>query len=191
MMTLAPLPGTPEDFWANRNERLRDYYENDWGRPKYDDNVVFELLTLEIFSAGLSWNLALKRREALREAFVNYDLDALATFGDADVDRLLTNPAIIRNRRKIEAVLANAKATLALTPEFTGLAEYVWSFTEGEQLVRAPRTPEEIPTQDDLSRHVAEEMKKRGFRFVGPVIVYNYLQACGVIDDHLVVMPLQ
>lgn len=188
-MTLHPLPGTTSTFWANRTQRLRDYYVHDWGHPKYDDTEMFEYLTLEIFSAGLNWELALKRREVFREAFAQYNLAAIVAMGELEVASLLSNPKMVRNRQKIQAIIANARAVMALTPEFSGLSEYVWSFTSGERLINRPSSPDEIPTQSDLSKNMARAMKKRGFQFVGPTIVYNYLQACGVIDDHLVVTP--
>lgn len=179
------VPGTTADFWANRSARLRDYYDNDWCVPKHDDETVFEMLVMEAFSAGLNWEMILKRRSALRAAFANYDLEVLADWDEDDVQQLMQNPAIIRNRLKVTSVINNAKAALALPPEFSGMAAYMWHFTEGEQIVHAPKNPADTPVQDDLSRLVAKDMKKRGFKFVGPVIVYNYLQACGIIDDHI------
>ncbi len=186
---LKPLPGTPADFWANKNELLRNYYEHDWGVPKRGDALLFELLTLEIFSSGLNWQMMLKKRASFQRVFMNYELDQIAAFGESDIARLLMDTSIVRNRSKIESVIANAQAAQHIQETSGSFTNYVWSFTAGEQLVLAPATPEEIPTQDDLSRRVSRQMKKDGFRFVGPVIARNFLQACGVIDDRIV--PVQ
>lgn len=183
---MEPIPNTPADFWANRNATLNDYYRNDWGHPKHTEQTVFELLVMEGFSAGLNWLMILRKRELLRQVFADYDLPTLAAWTDAECAQAMQTPGIIRNRLKIAAVPNNARAALALRPEFADLAAYVWSFTDGKQVVHKPTSLAETPTQDDLSRLVAKDMKKRGFKFVGPVIVYNYLQACGVIDDHIV-----
>ena len=180
------IPGTSPDFWANQNALLNEYYQTDWGHPKHSEREVFELLVMEQFSAGLNWLMILSRRDQLRRAFADYDLPTLAAWTDVDQERALQAEGMIKNHLKIAAVPNNARATLALRPEFKNLADYVWSFTEGEQIIHAPASAAETPTQDELSQRGAKDMKKRGFKFVGPVIVYNYLQACGVIDDHIV-----
>jgi DNA-3-methyladenine glycosylase I len=179
------VAGTDEHFWANRSSLLQDYYLHDWCVPKHDDKTVFELLVMEMASAGLNWEMILRRREALRTAFADYDLETLASWDEKKVEELMQDPTIIRNRLKIQSVISNARATLALLPDYAGLADYMWHFTDGEVVQHHPRSLADTPTQDDLSRRVSKEMKKRGFKFVGPVIVYNYLQACGIIDDRI------
>lgn len=179
------IAGTDDQFWANRSSLLQDYYLNDWCVPKHDDNTVFELLVMEMASAGLNWEMILRRRQALRTAFADYDLATLVSWDEAKVEALMQDPTIIRNRLKIQSVIKNARATLALAPDYAGLAEYMWHFTDGEVVRHHPQSLADTPTQDDLSRRVSKEMKKRGFKFVGPVIVYNYLQACGIIDDRI------
>ncbi|WDF83121.1 DNA-3-methyladenine glycosylase I [Lacticaseibacillus pabuli] len=179
------LPNTDAKFWANRNALLQDYYLHDWGMPKHDNRDLLGLLVMEIMSAGLNWEMILKRRDALTEAFAGWDAGTIAAWGEADFDRLMTDPSVIHNRMKIEAAFAAARATVALTGEYRDLDDYVWSFTAGEQIQNHPTAADQVPNHSKLSKWMATDMKGRGFKFVGPVIVYNYLEAAGVIDDHI------
>lgn len=180
------LPGTTADFWANQNQELRDYYLYDWGVPKHSDQQIFELLVLELFSSGLNWLMMLHKRANFARAFANYDLHVIAAMGDADFDRLMHDTSIVRNRMKIAATIANAKAVLQIKREYGSFAAYVWSFTDGEQIINRPTAAGQTPTQTELSKRVAKDLKRHGCQFVGPVITYNFLQAVGVIDDHIV-----
>ncbi|AWB82296.1 3-methyladenine DNA glycosylase [Corynebacterium yudongzhengii] len=169
--------------WAARDELLRYYYDTEWGMPVYDDQSVFERLCLEGFQAGLSWRTILAKREAFREAFAHFDIDTVARFGEDDVARLLDNPEIIRNEKKIRAAITNARATLQLQKEGTSLADIVWSYQPEENYY--PTTVDEIPSSSEESKALAKELKSYGFTFVGPTIMFALMEAIGVIDTHL------
>ena len=179
------LPNTDVKFWANRSELLQDYYVNDWGVPKHDSRELLGLLIMEMMSAGLNWAMILKRKAALTKTFADWDAATIATWDEQDVNRLMTDPSVIHNRMKIDAALAAARATVALTDEFADLNDYVWYFTNGQQIRNHPTNTAQVPNHSKLSEWMATDMKARGFKFVGPVIVYNYLEAAGVIDDRI------
>ena len=157
------------------------YHDEEWGVPVRDERGLFERISLEAFQSGLSWLTILRKREAFRTAFAGFDPEAVARFDEADVERLLADEGIVRNRAKIEATIANARATLALREAGTPLPELVWSF--------APTPPEapplEVPAQTDESKALAKALKAAGFRFVGPTTAYAAMQACGLVDDHV------
>jgi DNA-3-methyladenine glycosylase I len=155
------------------------YHDDEWGRPSRDDRHLFELLTLETFQSGLSWLTILRKREGFRAAFDGWDVDRIAAYGDGDVERLLGDAAIVRHRGKIEATLANARATL----EAGGLAELLWSFAPAPG--PAPRGREDLLPSTPQSAAMAKELKGRGFRFVGPTVAYSLMQAAGLVNDHL------
>jgi DNA-3-methyladenine glycosylase I len=158
------------------------YHDEEWGRPVTDDRGLYERMVLEGFQSGLSWLTILRKRENFRAAFAGFDIDTVAGFGDRDVARLLADAGIVRHRGKIEAAIANAKAAAALD---TPLAELVWSFApDGRR--RAPRSLEDLPSVTPESTALAKELKRRGFRFVGPTTAYAMMQACGLVNDHLV-----
>ncbi len=157
------------------------YHYNEWGRPIRDDNGLYERLTLEAFQSGLSWLTILRKRPAFRTAFSGFEIEKVAAFGEADVDRLLADPGIVRNRAKIEAALANARAALDLPG---GLAELLWSYAPPARR-RRPRSFAEVPATTPESKAMARDLKKRGFRFVGPTTAYALMQAAGFVDDHL------
>lgn len=166
-----------------------EYHDAEWGHPTKDDRLIFELLILEGMQAGLSWNTILRKREAFREAFDGFDPHLVAAYGPEKVEALMGNAAIIRNRRKIEAAIQNAKAFLAVQKEFGSFARFIWSFVKGKQVVNHWQLQEEMPATSPLSEQVSKALLKRGFRFVGPTICYSFLQAIGVINDHLVTCP--
>ncbi|MGP9536789.1 DNA-3-methyladenine glycosylase I [Brachybacterium sp. AOP43-C2-M15] len=178
--------GLVRPAWASAHDDLREYYDTEWGMPVRDEQGVFERLALEGFQSGLSWATILRRREGFRRAFAGFDVDAVAGFGPADVERLLGDAGIIRHRGKIEATVSNARAARALRDERgpgTTLADLVWSH-------RPPRTPrptlpEEVPTTSEESIALARELKRRGFRFVGPTTMFALMEALGVVDTHL------
>ncbi len=158
------------------------YHDEEWGLPERDDRKLFELLSLEGAQAGLSWSTILHKRDGYRQAFAGWDVGAVARFGERDVERLLGNAAIVRHRGKIEAVIGNARAMLALE---LPLGELLWSFVGGETRVNAFRTVAEVPTQTPESVAMSKELKRRGFRFTGPTTCYAFMQAAGLVNDHV------
>ena len=168
--------------WAPETDPLSlAYHDEEWGVPSHDERHLFELLVLEGAQAGLSWSTILHKREGYRRAFAGFDVEAVARFGPRDVERLLGDAAIVRNRLKVESAVANAKATIAAG----GLDELLWSFVGGTPRVNRWRTLDEIPAETDESRAMSKELKRRGFRFVGPTVCYSLMQACGLVNDHL------
>ena len=174
--------GLARPRWAATDELLRDYYDTEWGMPVRDERGVFERLSLEAFQSGLSWALILRKREAFREAFAGFDPDAVAAYSEEDVGRLLQDAGIVRNRAKIEATVGNAKATIA-SRELGGLHELVWSFRPAS--TPAPRVLAEIPTSSPESSALSKELRRRGFRFVGPTTMFALMEAIGIVDTHL------
>ena len=174
--------GLARPLWASSNEMLRRYYDTEWGMPITDETGLFERLSLECFQSGLSWAIILSKREAFRDAFAQFDPEKVALFSETDFERLIEDPRIVRNRLKIRATIANAQATLALRDE-GGLAQLIWSH-QPEQTPR-PRAMSEIPTQSEESKALAKELKKRGFRFVGPTTMFALMEAVGMVDTHL------
>ena len=157
------------------------YHDEEWGTPTRDERTLFELLNLEGAQAGLSWSTILHKREGYRAAFAGWDVEAVARFGERDVERLLGDAGIVRNRAKIEAAIGNARAALALD---VPLGELLWSFVGGETRVNAFRTVAEIPAQTPESTAMSKELKRRGFRFIGPTTCYALMQSSGLVDDH-------
>lgn len=157
------------------------YHDEEWGVPERDDRALFELLNLEGAQAGLSWSTILRKREGYRRAFAGWDVEAIARFGEADVERLVADAGIVRHRGKIEATIGNARAALALDRP---LSELVWSFVDGEPRVNAWRTVEEIPAATPESTALSKELKRLGFRFTGPTTCYAFMQAAGLVADH-------
>lgn len=168
--------------WAATDPLLRAYYDTEWGMPLYDEASLFERLCLEGFQVGLSWRLILAKREALRDAFFGFDPVTVAAM--QSVDHLLDNPALIRNRKKLNAAVTNANATLALREEGTHLGEFIWSYKP--ETTPRPRTAEEVPTSSPESKALARDLKKRGFTFVGPVTMYALMESVGIVDTNLV-----
>jgi DNA-3-methyladenine glycosylase I len=174
----------PRCAWAQGNELLTAYHDEEWGRPAHDERHLFEMLVLEGAQAGLSWLTILRKREAYRAAFRGFDPEAVARFGARDVRRLLADPGIVRNRLKIESAIGNARATLALGDEFGDLDGYLWRFVDGRPLRTRPRSPAEVPSRTALSDALSKDLQRRGFRFVGSTICYAFMQAVGMVDDH-------
>ncbi|WP_105566010.1 DNA-3-methyladenine glycosylase I [Microbacterium halophytorum] len=175
--------GLARPEWASTDETMRNYYDTEWGMPVRDERGVFERLSLEAFQSGLSWAVILRKREAFRRAFVGFDPDAVASFEASDIERLMGDASIVRNRRKIEATIANAAATMALRAS-GGLAELVWSYRPAS--TPAPETSEEVPSESPESVALAKDLRKRGFRFVGPTTMFALMEAIGIVDTHLV-----
>jgi DNA-3-methyladenine glycosylase I len=170
-------------WWGASTPDLGAYHDEEWGKPVRDDRGMYERLCLEAFQSGLSWLTILRKREGFRAAFADFEPQRVAAFGDGDVVRLMADTAIVRNRMKIEAAIANAKAVAAMERDGESLAELLWSFAPGER--PAPRTSADVPAVTPESTAMAKELKRRGFRFVGPTTAYALMQACGLVNDHI------
>ena len=169
-------------FWVDeKSEIYVKYHDEEWGVPKYDDRDLFELLILESFQAGLSWITVLKKREAFRMAFDNFDVVKVANYDDKKVEELLSNEGIIRSRGKIRASINNAKIFIEIQKEYGSFSNYIWGFTDNKVIKLKSDT---LPVSTPLSDKISKDLKKRGMKYVGTVIVYSYLQAIGVVDDH-------
>ncbi len=171
--------------WAEgSSEAMLAYHDEEWGVPSHDDRHLFELLTLEGAQAGLSWSTILNKRDSYLRAFAGFDPATVARFGPDDVERLLEDPGIVRNRLKVESAVANASRILEVQAELGSFAAYLWDFVGGEPLVGRWRALAELPAETDLSRALSRDLKKRGFRFVGPTVCYAFMQAVGLVNDH-------
>ena len=164
--------------WAGSDEVYIRYHDEEWGVPTHDDRELFEMLVLESFQAGLSWITILKKRENFKRAFDDFDVRKVASYDDAKVEELRMNEGIIRHKGKINAAINNAQVFIEIQDEFGSFDEYIWGFTDGE-IIKA-----EFLTESELSRHISKDLKKRGMKFVGPTIIYSYLESIGVIDNH-------
>ena len=172
--------------WAEgTSPAYRRYHDEEWGVPVRDDRKQFEFLVLESAQAGLSWATILQRREGYREAFCGFDPRQVSRFGKAEIEALLMNPAIIRNRAKVEAAVGNARRFLGIRREFGSFSNYIWGFVDGEPQVNRWQLANQVPTTSPVSEALAKDMKVRGFRFLGSTILYAHLQATGLVNDHL------
>lgn len=169
-------------FWVDeKSEIYTKYHDEEWGIPKHDDHELFELLILESFQAGLSWITILKKRENFRKAFNNFDIQKVANYNNEKIAELLSNTGIIRSKNKILSAINNAKIFMQIQKDFGSFANYIWSFTDNKVL---KNTTGKIITSSSLSDEISKDLKKRGMKYVGTVIIYSYLQAIGIIDDH-------
>jgi DNA-3-methyladenine glycosylase I len=171
--------------WCLGSPAYIRYHDEEWGRPVHDDRVLFEFLILEGAQAGLSWATILAKRENYRKAFADFDPVKLARFSDAKLEKLLLDPGIVRNRLKVFSVRSNAQAFLAVQKEFGSFDRYLWRWVDGTPLRNSPETLKQVPARTELSDRISKDLLKRGFKFVGSTILYAYLQAVGVINDHL------
>jgi DNA-3-methyladenine glycosylase I len=172
--------------WCGDNFLYVDYHDREWGVPVRDDRRLFEFLILEGAQAGLSWLTILRKREAYRRAFAGFDPVEIASWGGEAVARLMADPGIVRNRLKIEAAIGNARAFLDVQQTFGSFADYIWRFVDGRPIQGASRSIAEVPATTPLAETISRDLKQRGFRFVGPTIVYAHMQATGMVNDHLV-----
>ena len=171
--------------WYEGDPLLEEYHDHEWCKENHNDQFQFEMLCLEGASVGLSWKTIMHKREAYRRAFQQFYINSCAEMTDEELEGLLSNPGLIRNRNKIFSIRQNARIVLKIQEEFGSFDAYLWSFTAGKQLDGKWQSPAEIPTVSDISRKMCTDMKKRGIAFVGPVITYSFLQAVGIVNDHL------
>jgi DNA-3-methyladenine glycosylase I len=177
-----PLTRCP---WCEKDDLYRNYHDQEWGEPVYDDALLFEFLVLETFQAGLSWHTILKKREGFRKAFAGFEYKKIAQFGQKEVQCLMQNEGIIRNRLKIQGTITNAQAYIQVQHEFGSFSAYIWSFVEGKPIINHFNTLSEVPATTALSDTISKDLKKRGFKFVGSTVVYAHMQATGMVNDHL------
>jgi DNA-3-methyladenine glycosylase I len=175
--------------WAGSDPAMRAYHDHEWGVPLHDERALFELLTLEGAQAGLSWSTILKRRDGYRAAFANFEIERVAELGDADFERLLSDPGIIRNRRKIQATIANARLVVDLQRAGSSLDALVWSFVDGQPIDHRLSSMAQLPATTAESTAMSKALRKRGFSFVGPTICYAFMQSAGLVNDHLLGCP--
>ncbi|WP_437182706.1 DNA-3-methyladenine glycosylase I [Shouchella shacheensis] len=174
----------PRCAWVNHDPLYIDYHDHEWGRPLYDDQKLFELLMLEGMQAGLSWYTILKKRKAFREAFDDFLPEKITTYNEDKISELMKNKAIIRNRRKIEAVIQNARVYQGIQSRGIPFSTYIWSFTNGEPLVFYRKTIDDVPVMTPESELMSKQLKQAGMKFVGPTICYAFMQAAGLVNDH-------
>lgn len=168
--------------WVDLSSKVYvDYHDNEWGQPVHDDKKLFEMLILEGFQAGLSWLTILKKREAFRQAFDGFDPAVVSEYGEDKMQSLMSDAGIVRNRRKIQAAVQNAKAFLAIEREFGSFDSYLWSFTNGQVVLN---TDDQLKSTSELSDRISKDLKRRGMNFVGSTIIYSFLQAVGMVNDH-------
>jgi DNA-3-methyladenine glycosylase I len=172
--------------WAESDPLMLAYHDQEWGVPERDSRALWEKLVLDGFQAGLSWLTILRKRDAFRQAFQGFDPEVISKFGPADVNRLLENPGIIRSRSKIEATIGNARVYLEMAAAGEDFSTFVWTLAGGKPIRNSPRALGDVLAKTALSEQISGALKKRGFKFVGPVIVYAWMQATGIVDDHFV-----
>jgi DNA-3-methyladenine glycosylase I len=184
MSKIRELPKVVRCGWAGADPLMVAYHDEEWGKPVHDDRLLFEFLILEGAQAGLSWSTILKKREAYREAFDNFEPATVARYSAARVKKLLANPGIVRNRLKIASTVQNAKSFLAVQDEFRTFDTYVWGFVDGRQIVNRPQSLRDVPARTKESDALSKDLWQRGFKFVGSTICYAFMQAVGMVDDH-------
>ena len=172
--------------WCIGDDLYEDYHDNEWGVPVYNDRVLFEFLILETFQAGLSWITVLRKRENFRKAFNNFDYNKIAIYNQSKIDLLSQDVGIIRNKLKIKATVSNAIAFINIQKEFDSFSKYIWSFANDKPIKNTFKNLNEIPANTNLSDIISKDLKKRGFKFVGSTVVYAYMQAIGMVNDHLI-----
>lgn len=171
--------------WCGNDPLYMEYHDLEWGKPVYDDRLLFEFLILETFQAGLSWITILRKRENFRKAFDKFDYKKVAKYDEDKMADLMTDPGIIRNGLKIKAAVSNAKAFMEVQKEFGSFSKYIWGFTGGKPIVNHPKSLKEVPATTPLSDAISKDLKKRGFKFVGSTVVYAHMQATGMVNDHV------
>ena len=171
--------------WCEKDDLYRSYHDEEWGKPIYDDETIFEFLILESFQAGLSWYTILAKRENFRAAFDQFDYQKIAQYSEDKVEKLIQNAGIIRNRLKILATINNAQKFMEVQKEFGSFSKYIWGFVNHEPIINRPKTLKEVPATTEISDALAKDLKKRGFKFMGSTVVYAHMQATGMVNDHV------
>lgn len=172
--------------WCEKDDLYRKYHDNEWGKPVYDDETIFEFLILETFQAGLSWYTVLAKRENFRRAFDNFDLKKIANYSEDKIAELAEDSGIIRNKLKIKATVTNAQAFIKVQEEFGTFSKYIWGFVDGKPIDNQPKTLSEVKATTPISDALSKDLKKRGFKFVGSTVMYAHMQATGMVNDHVV-----
>ncbi len=172
--------------WCVKSDIEQKYHDEEWGVPVRDDKTLFEYFVLDTSQAGLSWVTILKKREGYRKAFADFEVEKVARFSDKKIEKLLQNPDIIRNRLKVKATVTNAQNFIKVQKEFGTFSKYIWQFTDGKTIQNAWKTSEEVPVHTPEAIAMSKDLKKRGFKFCGPTICYAFMQAAGMVNDHLV-----
>ena len=171
--------------WCEKDDLYRNYHDQEWGKPIYDDETIFEFLILESFQAGLSWYTILAKRENFRAAFDYFDYQKIAQYSEDKVEELIQNTGIIRNRLKILATINNAQKFMEVQKEFGSFSKYIWGFVNHQPIINRPKTLKEVPATTEISDALAKDLKKRGFKFMGSTVVYAHMQATGMVNDHV------
>ncbi|AMO20499.1 DNA-3-methyladenine glycosylase I [Flavobacterium columnare] len=171
--------------WCEKDDLYRNYHDNEWGTPVYDDETIFEFLVLETFQAGLSWYTILCKRENFRKAFNNFDFEKIAKYSQKKMELLAQDSGIIRHKLKIKATVTNAQAFIKIREEFGTFSKYIWGFVDGKPIDNTPQTLKDVPATTEISNKLSKDLKKRGFKFVGSTVVYAYMQAIGMVNDHI------
>lgn len=171
--------------WCEKDDLYRNYHDNEWGNPVYNDEKLFEYLVLETFQAGLSWYTILKKRANFRKAFDQFDYKKISQYNEEKVKELLLNDGIIRNKLKVRGTISNAIAFIGVQNEFGSFSKYIWDFTDGKPIDNYPQTLKDVPATTEISDALSKDLKKRGFKFVGSTLVYPHMQATGMVNDHV------
>jgi DNA-3-methyladenine glycosylase I len=171
--------------WCLSSDLYKEYHDEEWGVPVYDDQELFEFLILETFQAGLSWITILNKRENFRKAFDNFDYKKIAHYSEEKIEELLLDAGIIRNKLKVRSAVSNAQAFIKIQEEFGSFSNYIWKFTDGKPIINNPKTLKDVPATTPLSDEISKDLKKRGFKFVGSTVIYAHMQATGMVDDHV------
>ena len=171
--------------WCGNDELYQKYHDEEWGKPVYDDDTIFEFLILESFQAGLSWITILRKRENFKKAFDNFNYKKIAKYSDDKIEELMQNSEIVRNKLKILATITNAQKFIEVQKEFGSFSNYIWAFVDGKPIINQPNTLKEVPATTEISDKLAKDLKKRGFKFMGSTVVYAHMQATGMVNDHV------
>ncbi|KAB8129920.1 DNA-3-methyladenine glycosylase I [Gracilibacillus oryzae] len=176
-------------LWPGDSEMMQEYHNNEWCVVSTDDRYIFEMLTLEGAQAGLSWKIVLSKRSGYKEAFRNFDLEYCANLTDEELLHIRENYLVIKNLKKLQSVSNNAERILTIQQEFGSFSNFLWSYADDKPIINHWKEEAEVPAQTDLSVKISKDLKKRGFKFVGPVIIYSFMQAIGMVDDHITACP--
>ncbi|EIA09363.1 DNA-3-methyladenine glycosylase I [Flavobacterium frigoris] len=171
--------------WCLSSDLYKEYHDQEWGTPVYDDATLFEFLILETFQAGLSWITILNKRENFRIAFDNFDYKIIAKYSEEKIQALLLDTGIIRNKLKVRSAVSNSIAFMEIQQEFGSFSSYIWNFTDGQPVINNPKTLKDVPATTPLSDEISKDLKKRGFKFVGSTVMYAHMQATGMVNDHI------